>query len=86
MSLSLLVHRVSTLPFYIVLVLKLHNDTKGALDKLILTSLTSPTSKFFVSGPGPLLSACGPVTGVHGVEIVPAVTTLPADKTKTLQT
>lgn len=46
----------------------------------LLTSLMSPTSRFFVSGPGPLLSAGGPVTGVHGDEMVPGVTTLPAKK------
>jgi hypothetical protein len=46
-----------------------------------LTSLTSPTSKFFVSGPAPLESAGGPVTGVHGEEMVPAETTLPETTT-----
>lgn len=49
----------------------------------LLTSLTSPTSKFLVSGPAPLPSAAGPLTGVHGVEIVPAVNTLPPKKRKT---
>lgn len=48
----------------------------------LLTSLTSPTSKFLVSGPAPLPSAAGPLTGVHGVEIVPAVNTLPPEKKK----
>lgn len=43
----------------------------------LLTSLTSPTSKFFVSGPGPFVSACGPVTGVHGDVMVLDETTLP---------
>lgn len=45
-----------------------------------LTSLTSPTSKFFESEPGPFVSAGGPVTGVHGDEMVLAVTTLPETK------
>lgn len=51
----------------------------------ILTSLMSPTSRFLVSDPDPLVSAGGPaLTGVHGEEMVPVanVTTCKRRKNK----
>lgn len=47
-----------------------------------LTSLISPTSRFFVSEPEPLASGGGPeLAGVHGAEMVSAAATaLPATK------
>lgn len=63
--------------------MRLHTFVLGVLNwHSQLTSLISPTSRFFVSEPEPLASGGGPeLAGVHGAEMVSAAATaLPANK------